>query len=90
MHLHCVIRRQRPMAVNMSEKDIDTIRAGDPTGLDQRGTNPSSIVNDESTIPGGEIDPVYEKKAKVLNRAVRSGFSPHLSLLPVHINLQIC
>lgn len=61
------------MAVNMSEKD--TIRAGDPAGLDQRDTNPNSIVNDESTIPGGEIDPVYEKKAKVLNRAVCSVFS---------------
>lgn len=26
--------------------------------------------DEETTIPGGQLDPVYEKKAKVLNRAV--------------------
>lgn len=54
----------------MSEKKH--LEAEDPTGLDRGNVDPSvgSFVNDESTIPGGEVDPVYEKKAKVLNRAV--------------------
>lgn len=53
----------------MSGKDAG--RPKSPTGLDQRDASPSSIDNDASTIPGGEIDPVYEKKAKVLNRAIQ-------------------
>lgn len=28
-------------------------------------------IDDDTTIPGGQLDPVYEKKARMLNRAVR-------------------
>jgi len=31
-----------------------------------------AIQDEDTAIPSGQIDPVYEKKAKVLNRAVRS------------------
>lgn len=29
-------------------------------------------VDDDTTIPEGQLDPVYEKKARLLNRAVSS------------------
>lgn len=36
-------------------------------------------ANDAGAIPKGQIDPVYEAKARVLNRAVSSMESCHLS-----------
>lgn len=36
------------------------------------GENVARGVDEEATIPKGQIDPVYEAKARVLNRAVRS------------------
>lgn len=72
----------------MSGKDAG--RPKSPTGLDQRDASPSSIDNDASTIPGGEIDPVYEKKAKVLNRAVRHVCSSSSSSVQYTVtNLQV-
>lgn len=59
----------------MAEKNI--IEHDSPRLEDGAETDLGSITNDESTIPGGELDPVYEKKAKVLNRAVRH-LNPHL------------
>lgn len=60
----------------MSEKKITDDKYASAQRSDS--SDLASIVQDESTIPGGEVDPVYEKKAKVLNRAVRAHESPSL------------
>ena len=49
------------------------LKSGDDSPL--RDPDLSSVANasdDEAILPAGTLDPVYEAKAKVLNRAVRS------------------
>jgi hypothetical protein len=42
-------------------------------------------ADDEAIIPKGALDPVYEAKARVLNRAVRAPVNPHV-LPPVNVS----
>jgi hypothetical protein len=58
----------------MAEKELST---GDETKEPTFNTLPAG-VDDASAIPKGQIDPVYEAKARVLNHAVR------VTRLPTH------
>lgn len=57
--------------------DMDDKRADEAEGQGAAylpsniGTDHGVGIDDAAAIPKGEIDPVYEAKARVLNRAVR-------------------
>lgn len=61
----------------VSDNKIATSEAADipyqEPGLPRDGTGADATVgmNDAAIIPKGEIDPVYEAKARILNRAAR-------------------
>lgn len=62
-------------AVRMSEKKQIEVEADSRKGPDQYTTDVG--IENDTTIPGGQLDPVYEKKARLLNRAVSlHGHSP--------------
>lgn len=42
----------------------------DEDGLARSSTHDHALREDDTTIPSGQLDPVYERKANVLNRAV--------------------
>jgi hypothetical protein len=51
--------------------DVADKKAAD-TALEPRlGDEVARGANDESAIPAGTLDPVYEAKARVLNRAIQ-------------------
>lgn len=52
----------------MYEKQIE-VQADSRKGPDHYTTNVG--IDDDTAIPGGQLDPIYEKKARLLNRAVR-------------------
>ena len=50
--------------------DIENKASVAESGSPERAVEPAG-VNDEGAIPKGTIDPVYEAKARVLNRAIQ-------------------
>lgn len=52
----------------MSEKKPIEVEADSRKGPDHYTTDVG--IDDDTTIPGGQLDPVYEKKARLLNKAV--------------------
>lgn len=48
-----------------------SVEKGNTNTEQQLGEDVAVGIEDVSTIPKGTIDPVYEAKARVLNRAVR-------------------
>ena len=58
-----------PCKMASYEKDVKDISPDGPRES-RLGGDVAVGINDESTLPKGTIDPVYEAKARVLNRAV--------------------
>lgn len=55
-------------------------------GNTKLGQNVAIGVDDEATIPKGQIDPVYEAKARVLNRAASTTYFHSLTALLPHVS----
>jgi hypothetical protein len=56
---------------DVTSSDIEKKGAYENEKRGSVGENIAVGIHDESIIPEGTIDPVYEAKARVLNRAVR-------------------
>lgn len=51
--------------------DVEAVKAIGPTGEEKLSPSSDNASEEATIIPQGALDPVYEAKARVLNRAVR-------------------
>lgn len=59
------------MATDLPRYDAKALKSDSPTRDPEYGSITAGAT-DEAILPAGTLDPVYEAKAKVLNRAVRA------------------
>lgn len=67
----CPRTLSNPRMMNDIEKADSATAAGPDSKPHRDGETTSIASGDNAIIPRGQIDPVYEEKARVLNRAVR-------------------
>ena len=72
----------------MANDDVDQEMKGEASpgySTARIGDNVAVGIDDTAVFPKGQIDPVYEAKARVLNRAVRTGLPAFLLSLTAPI-----